>query len=38
MTLLQEHMIIGDEAVLPPQLIGEVIHDINVKEQKAIFI
>ncbi|WP_210469231.1 pyrimidine-nucleoside phosphorylase [Sporosarcina sp. 6E9] len=26
-TLLQEHMIIGDEAVLPPQLIGEVIHD-----------
>jgi pyrimidine-nucleoside phosphorylase len=26
-TLLQEHIIIGDEAVLPPQLIGEVIHD-----------
>jgi pyrimidine-nucleoside phosphorylase len=26
-TLLQEHIIIGDEAVLAPQLIGEVIHD-----------
>lgn len=25
-TLLQNHMIIGDEAVLPPQLIGEVIR------------
>ncbi|QUW22071.1 pyrimidine-nucleoside phosphorylase [Sporosarcina sp. Marseille-Q4063] len=26
-SLLQEHIIIGDEAVLPPQLIGEVIHE-----------
>ncbi len=26
MTLLQNHIIIGDEAVLPPKLIGEVIH------------
>ena len=26
-TLLQSHMIIGDEAVLPPQLIGEVIRE-----------
>ena len=34
--LLQEHMIIGDEAVLPPQLIGEIIHDINVKEIKKL--
>ncbi len=34
-TLLQKHIIIGDEAVQPPKLIGEIIHDIDV-EQKAI--